>query len=98
MNIYFDVGEEVIRASTGEEWVIAGIVTSNIYVDPVYGTECRLDSNELPLYLIEGRVEELRDGSGKSLEAWSGASLRKKYKKGDSFESLMASLKSTEAA
>lgn len=56
MNTYFDIGEEVIRAATGEEWVIAGIVTSNTYIDPVYGTECRLDSNELPLYLMGIRI------------------------------------------
>lgn len=98
MNLYFKIGEQVLRTRTlglaDSEEVVVGIVTSHTYIDPLEGKEVRLPhSDRLPGYLLEGRVEPLSDGTGNSYMVFPQHQLRKKPKGGLSFDHLMDTLK-----
>lgn len=96
---YFNAGEEVTVVNNAHgfngEWVVYGKLDSRNYKDPVTGVNVRLDFDPKieSSYWLVGAMEPMSDGQGLSLCVFPEHQLRKRYKKGMSFEELVESIK-----
>ena len=97
---YFQVGEEVIlqsknRPELNGEYVVAGFYKPLQLVENPFGENYKAHNSGCS-YTLEGLCQDTLLANGATTEAyihWDESALRKKHQGGESFESLMSSMK-----